>query len=84
MPPRKSGDSNLYKPFVRGFYIYKVKSDYMAYRLWKDSTRKGKKFDSVEEAREWLDQLPSDTAPPVDKDGMFWYSKNLDLYTLIS
>lgn len=84
MPWRKSGVSNLYVPYVRGYYIYKVKNSYMAYRNWDDKTRKGKKFDSVEEAREWLDQLPSDSAPPLDISTLFWYKRNLNLYTLTS
>ena len=84
MPRRISGDSNLYKPYTKGFYIYKVKNSYMAYRNWENTTRKGKKFDSVEEAAEWLDQLPLDTAPPLDISTIFWYRKNLNLYTLTS
>jgi len=56
----------------------------MAYRNWDDKTRKGKKFDSVEEATEWLNQLPSDTAPPLDISTLFWYKRNLNLYTLTS
>ena len=83
MPWRKSGVSNLYVPYVRGFYIYKVKNYYTAYRIWEDKTRKGKNFDCVKEATEWLDQLPSDTAPPVDADTLFWYKKNVNLYKVI-